>query len=421
MQDFQKLVSGATLFGQLYGILNNSMDALRSQFAGTSFPENPTAGQPCYRTDVAPPRLYLYSGTAWIEAATASAAFAALLAEMTSARGDAASLAARLNVALNADGTLRGDAPASDWWTAEPDAATLARVSDTDFSVAGDKRALYAARRALLLAFDGADPVATWAASTAYDAEANRTQVTISRGTVAADPVGVEFGQPAGNEPSIIFATQAEALAGTNDDAAMTPLKTWAAFNTGIGARIATPADLTAGTPGRIVDSSQYKTLNDNVQLRCLRRAGSTTVAQINAHPAVLPPGKYDVWEAAGLGLPGVSYQILHYPLENSPTFIVQIAYDFYSPDVYRRVSIGTWSAWVKQYNTPTPTAASGLGQFLYVHNGTLILPAGGTWAYFLIGSDKGLVSGGYAGIAAGGTNIGLGFTWHQGFAWRIV
>ena len=208
MQNYQALVSGVTTFGQLYGLLNNNMDALRSQFAGIQFPENPTVGQPCYRTDMTPPRMYQYDGNGWTDFAAASPGVAALIAEVTLARGIAASLNARLSVALNPDGTLKGDAPASDWWNEEPD--DIARVSDTAFSVSGDKRQIYTPRRALLIAFDGGATLSTWVQGAAYDADADRTQVTVSQGPIGTTPLAVEFGQPVGNEPRISVASYTE-------------------------------------------------------------------------------------------------------------------------------------------------------------------------------------------------------------------
>ncbi len=210
MQDFRKLISGVTTFGELYGILNNNLDAVRSQFSGIQFPENPTTGQPCFRTDMNPARLFLFDGGAWVDFASASPGVAALTTEVTAARGDAATLNARLSVSLNPDGTLKGDAPASDWWNPEPDPDDIARVSDTAFSVAGDKRQIYTPRRGLLLTFEGDATLGTWVQETAYDTGADRTQVTISAGAIATTPVDVEFGQPVGNEPRISTATDTE-------------------------------------------------------------------------------------------------------------------------------------------------------------------------------------------------------------------
>ena len=208
MQNFQELVSGVTAFGQLYGILNNDLNSLRSQFSGIQFPPNPTVGQLCYRTDMTPPRMFQFDGAAWVDSTASSAVVSALSAEVTTARGTTSNLNARLSVALNPDGTLKGNAPASDWWSEEPDA--LARVSDTAFSVAGDKRAIYTARRALLITFSGDVTLNTWVESSAYDSGTDKTQVAISEGTIDTTPIAVEFGQPVGNEPGIPLATAAD-------------------------------------------------------------------------------------------------------------------------------------------------------------------------------------------------------------------
>uniref|UniRef100_UPI00054E4E35 hypothetical protein n=1 Tax=Desulfocurvibacter africanus TaxID=873 RepID=UPI00054E4E35 len=197
-RDFQKPIPGQTAMGQLYGLLGASLDALRSQFSGASFPDSPLVGQPCYRTDRGSGVLYVYTGNpefgeaGWVDYALASLALSNLKHELGEARGSAPSLKARLNVALNDDGTLKGDAPAGDWWTAEADA--LAMLDETHFSVAGDKRGIYTPRRAIRLEQiqNGYGHVA----SSVYDEPADLTTVEVAGCAVDAGLSSIEYGQP---------------------------------------------------------------------------------------------------------------------------------------------------------------------------------------------------------------------------------
>lgn len=72
------------------------------------------------------------------------------------------------------------------------------------------------------------------------------------------------------------------------------------------------------------------------------------------------------------------------------------------------------------------PTASAGLGQWTAIASvvgGALVLPAGGTWSYFALQVNSGVVANFGAGVAAGGTSVGsavAGQNW-GGFAWRIA
>lgn len=197
MQNMQTLVSGSTTFGQLYALLNNNMTTLASQFSGSTFPANPTTGQPCYRTDKNPPVWYIFNGTTWEDGAMASAVVTALLAETQKARGTAATLDARLDVALNADGTLKAPTPAGGWWTQETGA--IARVSASSFSVAGDRRQIYTALRAVRLAQNtDAD---SHVVSCSYAAESDLTIVTIDDSVVDVGITTVFYGIDVASTP----------------------------------------------------------------------------------------------------------------------------------------------------------------------------------------------------------------------------
>lgn len=197
MQEFQRLLSGVTRFDQLYGILNAWFDVLASSFSGAHFPANPTTGQFCYRTDMTPPRLFQYNGQAWGDPGANMPAVAAAAAELAAARGVAASLEARLDVALNDDGTLKIPLPAAGWWTPEADA--VARMSDDQFSVRGDKRHIYQKRRAVRLEQDA--DASAYVTATAWQAAENVTVVSLSAPVVDTGLSGVAYGQEVGNEP----------------------------------------------------------------------------------------------------------------------------------------------------------------------------------------------------------------------------
>lgn len=197
-QDFQLLVSGVTRFDQLYGIVNTLFEVCRSNFSGPQFPENPTTGQPCWRTDMNPPRLFIFNGSDWVDVVSGSPAVNAAIKEVVDARGSAASLEARLGVALNDDGTLKGNAPASDWWTTEADA--VGRLSENQFTVAGDKRAIYVKRRAVKLE-QGTD-AKSYVTDAVYQNASNLTVVSLADPVVDTSLAKVDYGQEVGNEPS---------------------------------------------------------------------------------------------------------------------------------------------------------------------------------------------------------------------------
>ena len=102
-QTYETLVSGTTTFGQLYGKLNNLVEALRSAFSGAAFPTSPSPveGQFCYRTDE--DKLYIYRNAVWEEVPLSGT----LWQEIINARGTKPSIDQRLDVAMNEDGTLK--------------------------------------------------------------------------------------------------------------------------------------------------------------------------------------------------------------------------------------------------------------------------------------------------------------------------
>jgi hypothetical protein len=79
----------------------------------------------------------------------------------------------------------------------------------------------------------------------------------------------------------------------------------------------------------------------------------------------------------------------------------------------------------------PLPTASSGVGEWAHVAPGNsnaAVLPAGGTWAWFVTiynqsTSPAGTLANSGAGVSAGGATIGAAITdrEYRGFAWRIA
>ena len=194
-QNFSALVSGTTTFGDLYGIINDNQDALRSAFAGTSFPPNPTDPQFCFRTDQ--DRLYLYRVDSWEDITDFMPDFVALEAEMENARGLAATLKAFLDVAHNSDGSLKSDAPAGTWWTEETDLDGYA--SSSTFTITGDKTHIYTARRAIKLTQLGVD---TYGYVVESSESGGDTTVTVDI-TVTSDLTDVSYGQEVLNTPYV--------------------------------------------------------------------------------------------------------------------------------------------------------------------------------------------------------------------------
>jgi hypothetical protein len=197
MQNYNKLISGVTRFDELYGRINDMFDAGRSQFSGAEFPGNPTVGQPCYRVDMSPPQWFIFDGQTWSDPFVASTAMSAVTREVQDARGSAATLEARLDVAMNQDGTLKTNTPVGGWWTPEPD--PVERLSDNQFTILGDRRQVYAKRRAVMLEQD--DDAVSWVFAVAYQGGA--TIVTLSDPVVQPSLTGVSFGQEVGNEPGM--------------------------------------------------------------------------------------------------------------------------------------------------------------------------------------------------------------------------
>jgi len=247
--------SGQTTFGELYQILRDKFEALRSSFSGTSFPLNPVAGQVCYRTDIK--KWYIYSNdvtlgdNGWVEividtpesifnqkfeqlrssfASTsfpldavtgqvcyrtdrkrwyiytndpsvgdngwveiAINAFGSIGEEVVTARGTKSSLDERLDVSLNEDGTLKANVAAyqSEW--IKP-SLTFSYVDSSHFNVEGNQTDIYVYGRRLKINHSTSPTGYTSVYSSSYDATNNVTTVTVFDPVIASDLVSVEHG-----------------------------------------------------------------------------------------------------------------------------------------------------------------------------------------------------------------------------------
>jgi hypothetical protein len=196
-QTFSALQSGVTTFNQLYGIINNNIDAIRSQWSGTSTPGSPVVGQPFYNTTTG--KITIWNGTSWIDSANTSTTVLANTAEILAARGTTSSLNARLSISLNDDGTLKGAAPVGDWWMTEAD--DVAFVDASTFTVSGDKTAIYVKNRALYLTQTSNDY--DYVVSSSYNGGTDLTTVVTLNSNVDSGLTAVEYGQPPSNAPVV--------------------------------------------------------------------------------------------------------------------------------------------------------------------------------------------------------------------------
>jgi hypothetical protein len=143
--DSTKPEDGVTTFADLYGIILNHFETLRSGFSGTAFPTSPTpvAGQLCFRTDLG--LLYAYNGAGWKEVGLEDISF---LAEIENSRGTKPTMDQRLDVFLNEDGTPKAGTSLNPSQWLEP-SLTFTYVNTTTFTVDGDQRDIYKPTRRL--------------------------------------------------------------------------------------------------------------------------------------------------------------------------------------------------------------------------------------------------------------------------------
>jgi hypothetical protein len=197
-QTFNALVSGTTLFSQLYGIINNNQAALRTHFSGATQPGSPSTYQDWMDTTTG--FLKIYNGAAFVGLEDYLEDFQTTKTEIESARGTASSLEARLNVSMNPDGTLKDSLAYPYSWLGETD--NVAYVSANSFTVSGDERSVYTNGRRLYL--DQTSNVFVSVVSATLSATV--TTVTIIGGAVDSglDAGVVYYGQDMDNSPTTL-------------------------------------------------------------------------------------------------------------------------------------------------------------------------------------------------------------------------
>jgi len=190
-QTWNLLQSGVTLFGGLFDKLMANFTTLKTRFSGTSFPANPEAGQACFRTDRGTAGVeYTYTGNSalgesgWVE----TAQLATIGAELMNARGSKPSLDSRLDVALNEDGSLKAGSSLnpSEWITLS--GQTYAYSSTTQFTVTGDQRDVFVAKRRVKINRPG-NTAFSEVVSSSYS---TLTTVTIADAVLASDFTSID-------------------------------------------------------------------------------------------------------------------------------------------------------------------------------------------------------------------------------------
>jgi hypothetical protein len=134
-----------TKFASLYAILRNHFETLRSSFSGTSFPVSPVPveGQPFFLTTTH--FWYIYSNSGWREVVKDDTGIGL---EIVNARGSKTSLDARLDVALNDDGTLRATPSLNPSQWVDP-SFTCTYISSTSFTILTNQTDIYLRDRRL--------------------------------------------------------------------------------------------------------------------------------------------------------------------------------------------------------------------------------------------------------------------------------
>ena len=184
---------GVTTFGQLYEVLRNKFESLRTCFSGTSFPVSAVAGQLCWRTDRN--RLYVFTENTnigeggWVEV---QAEISQVIQEVINARGSKSSLDQRLDVSLNEDGTLKSNVNAyqSEW--IKPN-LSVTYVDATTFKIEGDQTDIFTAYRRVKLNHN-TNTTFSHVVSSSYSDTDNKTTVTIADNVISSDLNSVEYG-----------------------------------------------------------------------------------------------------------------------------------------------------------------------------------------------------------------------------------
>jgi len=191
--------SGSTIFGDLYQIIRNHIDACATLFVGASSPSSPEEGRPWY--DSSNNVLKIYDGSAWNQCTVNTA----LETEVVNARGGCGSLDTRLDVSLNEDGTISGSSPAGAWWTS----CTTPWIyySTVQFKENGNKTSVWTVGRAVKLGGVSGNPQYSYVTRCTYSG--GTTTVTLKDAVLDSSLTTPQFGQIDNNWHSKIPWTRA--------------------------------------------------------------------------------------------------------------------------------------------------------------------------------------------------------------------
>lgn len=179
--DSTKPISGTTKISQLYQIIRDHNDALRSNFSGATAPSSPVEGQ--FWEDTDDHKVYRWSGSAWSEVVIADVGMGL---EIVGARGSCATVDTRLDRALNEDGTLKASSTLNpSEWTTIATGYTFAYSNTTTFTVSGDQTAVYYPTRRVKALLTGGN-VYSEVYSATYASGTGLTTVVIDDAVLAA-------------------------------------------------------------------------------------------------------------------------------------------------------------------------------------------------------------------------------------------
>jgi len=168
--------------------LEENLETLKSQFGGTAFPSNPTAGQPCFRTDLGlavagggtTGQWFTYSGnvnagqSGWVLPEDMSE----ISQEIINSRGSKLTLDQRLDISLNEDGTLKDNVTGviSEWQ--DPTTLTFTFISSNTFKTNGNTTDIYKVDR-FAKANITAQSIYTKVVSSTYNGGQDETNVVL--------------------------------------------------------------------------------------------------------------------------------------------------------------------------------------------------------------------------------------------------